>query len=505
MRGDCTTAAVGSLGGEGGVMKARRGLVLAATMMATFMAAVESTIVATAMPTIVANLGDFHLFSWVFAAYLLAQAVSVPIYGRLADFYGRKRVFFVGASLFLAGSTLCGFAHDMPTLIVCRALQGLGAGGVQPVAYTIIADIYTPAERARVQGFLSSVFGVAALVGPSLGALLVELARWPVVFWVNLPIGVLAMTMLAVFLRENPTKRRHRIDYLGAILLMSAGGLLMMALVQAQSLSPWTLAICLALGAAALLLLVWHERRVEEPILPLGLWRNRMLALACLNSFFIGAVMIGVSAFLPSYVQGVMGRSASSGGFALGAMSVSWALASIAAGRLMLRTSFRATSMVGSIALIVGGMGLAAMEPSSDLAWAAAAALVVGIGMGFCNTTYFVSAQAATGASARGSATSSIMFMRIAGQSTAAALFGAIVNMSLHLAAQPKEVVDRLMSPAIRHTLDAAEVTRLASTVGTALQRVFVVVTLLGVVVFVLGLAMPARVGARESAVGRSR
>jgi EmrB/QacA subfamily drug resistance transporter len=484
-------------------MKERRGLILAATMMATFMAAVESTIVATAMPTIVADLGDFHLFSWVFAAYLLTQAVSVPIYGRLADLYGRKRVFFAGAGLFLAGSTLCGFAHNMAALIVCRALQGLGAGGVLPVVYTIIGDIYTPAERARVQGLLSAVFGVAALVGPSLGALIVELARWPAVFWVNLPIGAMAMAMLALFLREKPSNRRHQIDYLGAMLLMGGSGLLMMALVQAQSLHRWALAVCLVLGAFALVLLAWHERRVDEPILPLGLWRNRMLALGCLGSFAIGAVMIGVSAFLPSYVQGVMGRSASSSGFALGAMSVSWALASVAAGRLMLRTSYRLTAIVGSAALIAGGMGLVSMAPGSDPAWAAGSALLVGIGMGFCNTTYLVSSQAAVGASGRGAATSSIMFMRIAGQSTAAALFGAIVNMTLYFAALPRDAVDRIMNPAIRHGLATGEAARLASMMGTALGRVFVMLTLLGIVVLLLGLAMPARIGAHDSLVDR--
>jgi len=184
-----------------------RGLILAAAVMATFMTAVESTIVATAMPTIVADLGDFHLFSWVFGVYLLMQAVTVPIYGRLADLYGRKRVFFFGAGLFLVGSTLCGFASSMTMLIACRALQGLGAGAVQPVAYTIVGDIYTPAERARVQGYLSSVFGVAAIAGPSLGAFLVEHASWSIVFWVNLPIGAVAIAMIAAFLREPPRFR----------------------------------------------------------------------------------------------------------------------------------------------------------------------------------------------------------------------------------------------------------------------------------------------------------
>ena len=182
---------------------ARRRLVLAACLMATFMAAVESTIVATAMPTIVADLGGFSLFSWVFAVYLLTQAVSIPVYGRLADIYGRKKVFYAGAGLFLVGSTLCGFSHSMVALILFRALQGFGAGGVQPIATTILGDIYAPTERAHVQGLVSSVFGVSAVLGPSLGAFLVEQVSWQLVFWVNLPIGVAAIAMVAAFLEET--------------------------------------------------------------------------------------------------------------------------------------------------------------------------------------------------------------------------------------------------------------------------------------------------------------
>jgi len=329
----------------------RRGLILAAAMMATFMTAVETTIVATAMPTIVADLGDFHLFSWVFAAYLLAQAVSIPIYGRLADLYGRKRIFFVGAGVFLVGSTLCGFAHGMLSLIAFRALQGIGAGAVQPVAYTIVGDIYSPTERARVQGFLSSVFGFAAVVGPTLGAFLVEHADWSIVFWINLPVGALAIAMLAAFYHETPHSRPPRIDYLASILLMVGGGALMMAMIQGGSLSPWMLAACLTVGVGALAGLVRRERHTEAPMLPFRLWRSSIIALANLGSFAIGAVMISVSAFLPIYVQGVMGRGAATTGAVLGAMSISWAAASIVAGRVMLRTSYRVSALIGGAAL----------------------------------------------------------------------------------------------------------------------------------------------------------
>jgi MFS family permease len=218
----------------------RRGMVLAAALMATAMTAVESSIVATAMPTIVGDLGGFRLFSWVFTAYLLAMAMTVPIYGRLADIYGRRRVFFAGAGIFLFGTALCGLAPTMPVLVAFRAVQGIGAGAIQPIASTVIGDIYTPAERARMQGYMSSVFGIAAIVGPGLGAFLVEHVRWAAVFWVNLPIGVASIAMFAAFLPERIERRQHRIDYLGAFLLILGVGAPMLALVQARNLNATT-------------------------------------------------------------------------------------------------------------------------------------------------------------------------------------------------------------------------------------------------------------------------
>src|SRR4051794_23992559 len=245
--------------------------------MATFMAAVESSIVATAMPTIVADLGGFNLFSWVFAVYLLTQAVSIPVYGRLADIYGRKKVFYAGAGLFLVGSTLCGFADSMLALILFRSLQGFGAGGVQPIAITILGDVYAPTERAHVQGLMSSVFGVAAVLGPSLGAFLVEQVSWQLVFWVNLPIGVAAIAMVGAFLQESVEHRPHRIDYLGSLLLMVAIAALMLVLVQGGSLPHATAFILGAVAIVALTMLALHEKRTSEPMLPLELWRSRII------------------------------------------------------------------------------------------------------------------------------------------------------------------------------------------------------------------------------------
>jgi MFS family permease len=445
----------------------RRGLVLAACMMATFMTAVETTIVATAMPTIVADLGDFHLFSWVFAAYLLAQAVSIPIYGRLADLYGRKRIFFVGASVFLVGSTLCGFAQGMLSLIAFRALQGIGAGAVQPVAYTIVGDIYSPTERARVQGFLSSVFGFAAVVGP------------------------VAFAMLAAFYHETPHSRPPRIDYLASVLLMLGGGALMMAMIQGGSLSPWMLAACLAVGVGALAGLVRRERHSPAPMLPFRLWRSPTIALGNAGSFAIGAAMISVSGFLPIYVQGVMGRGAGTTGAVLGTMSISWAVASIVAGRVMLRTSYRLSAMIGGAALVLGSLVLIGLTPTRGPAWAGAGALLVGTGMGFCNTTYLVSVQAAAALRDRGAATASSMFMRIVGQSVGAALFGALVNFGLLRHGAQADVAERLMAPLLRQSLGAAEIMTLTDAMASALRNVHVVGALIGLVVLALASRLP--------------
>jgi EmrB/QacA subfamily drug resistance transporter len=484
----------------------RRGLILAAIMMATFMTAVESTIVATAMPTIVADLGDFRLFSWVFTASLLAQVVTVPIYGRLADLYGRKRVFYFGAGLFLIGSALCGFAPGMLWLIVFRTLQGLGAGAVQPVAYIIAGDIYTPAQRARVQGLLSGCFGVAAIVGPSAGAFLVEHADWAIIFWINLPIGAVAIAMLAAFLREQPLKRSHQIDYLGSLLLMFGAGILTVALVQAESLGMSLFVLCVLAGVAALAALWWHERRAAEPMLPLELWRSRVVMLGNLGSFAIGAVMMGVSAFLPTYVQGVMNRSAAAAGIALSAMSVSWSIASVVAGQVMIKTSYRVSAVFGALALTLGSAVLVAMTPVSALAWAAVGALLIGVGMGFCNTTFLVAVQASVNWQSRGAATSSNMFMRTAGQSTGAALFGAMVNFGIqHHAPQAGNIVDRLMDPTMRQHLGAAAITQLTAALAAALQNVYLVSGLLGLVALALAAALPARLSPIRAALDSAR
>ena len=471
-----------------------RRLVTTAVMLAIFMTATDAYIVATAMPTIVADLGGFRLFSWAFAAYLLAQAVTIPIYGRLADLYGRKRVFFAGTSIFLIGSALCGFAWAMVPLVLFRVLQGAGAGAVQPIATTIIGDIYTPVERARMQGYVSGMFGIAAIIGPTLGAFVVEHISWSLVFWVNLPIGVATLAMFGLFLHEDREPRRHRIDYLGSVMLMFGVGVPMLALVQIGNADAVSVAALALGGAIALAALTLRERRAAEPMLPLGLWRNRVVAVGCSAGFFNGALMMAISGFLPTYVQGAMGGDATAAGIVLAASSVSWAFASMAAGRLMIRTSYRLAATIGGLTLVIGSGVLILLTPASGLLWAGTGAFLLGIGMGFCNTAFIVSIQASVGWNERGMATSATMFMRIVGQSVGAAVFGAILNFGVYSKLpEAGDAVNRLMTPAGRQSLGLDEIGRLTEAVGSSLHVVYVIAGLVAVVSLILALALPPR------------
>jgi EmrB/QacA subfamily drug resistance transporter len=478
----------------------RRRLILTACLIATFMAAVESTIVATIIPTIVSDLGGFNLFTWVFTVYLLTQAVTIPVYGRLADLYGRKPVFFFGTALFLAGTILCGLAWDMPSLVCFRALQGCGAGAIQPIAATILGDIYLPAERGRIQGLVSSVFGVSAVIGPSLGAFLVAHLSWRVVFWVNVPIGIAAIVMIAVYLQETVKHRQHRIDWAGSLLLLVAFGGLMLALVQGGSLGRTTLIALTAIGVAALIGLYLHERSTPEPMLPLELWRNRVIVVGSVGNFTSGAMMMGVAAFLPTYVQGAMGGSAIDGGLVLGAMSVSWAVASLGAGRIMTRTSYRSVAVLGGLSLSIGCAMLAALRPSDGLLWASLGSLVIGIGMGFCSTVFIVSIQASVPWRQRGAATSSSMFMRFVGQSAGAAGCGAVLNATmLRLDPGALHTVDRLLNHSERLAMTPAELSHLTGVMAGSLHNAYLLATGFAVLTLLVALQLPRRLSPTRS------
>lgn len=475
----------------------RRRLVLAACMMATFTAAVEITIVATAMPTIVAKLHGAELYSWVFSTYLLTQAVTIPIYGRLADLHGRKRVFVAGSSLFLIGSLLCGFANNMTMLILFRALQGCGAGAVQPIAYTIVGDIYTPVERARIQGMLSGVFGFAAIVGPSLGAFLVEAGDWRTVFWVNLPISAAAIAMLMAFLHETRAPRRHQIDYPGTILLAVAISAIIFAADRGREIGLPKALIAIAVGVVALLVLLRHEQRTKEPILPLELWRQRIITVGSLGGFTVGATIMSVTAFLPSFIQGAMGRTAGMAGIALGVMTVVWTFGSVSAGRMMVYLTYRMIACAGAACIVAGALVLVTLDPDSSIVHAALGASLVGVGLGFCNTTWVVSVQTQVAYAQRGSATSAVLFMRFLGQAIGAAAAGIVLTTALqHQLPDVADPLGRLLRVSGTAAAAGAPMRQLAFAVGAAFRGIFIMAALLGLATLALGFQLPRGISA---------
>ncbi len=474
--------------------------ILLAALSAAFMAAIESTIVATAMPSIVGALGDFELFTWVFTSYLLTQAATVPIYGRLSDLYGRKRILFIGIGFFLAGSVLCGLAWSMGSLIAFRVLQGIGGGAILPVTQTLIGDLYRGEERARMQGYVSSVFAGAAILGPLVGAFLVAHTRWAMVFWFNVPLGIAAAVMLAVTLRESVHRREHRIDYLGSVLMASGTATLMFALSQATALDLRLLAGLVVLSALLFLVLVLHEQRVQEPMLPLKLWRNRVVAGGNAVNLAIGAVMMGITAFLPAYIQGVIGRDAVTAGLALTALSGSWPVGGVIAGQIMLRTSYRTAAVTGSLLIVIGCAMMAALDPTRGIAWAIGGAAIIGFGMGVTNNCFLVAIQTNTAWTERGAATSSTIFMRIFGQSLGTAVFGGILNISLSSRAAGGDIVNRLMDPVLRRTIPAADVAPITDAFARALHHIYLINAVLAVLIFAAALTLPAGLGLTRTA-----
>jgi EmrB/QacA subfamily drug resistance transporter len=441
-------------------LRSARGPVLLAVMLSTGLVAVDSTILATAVPAVVDDLGGFTQFPWLFSVYLLAQAVSVPLYSKLADQYGRKPMMLVGVGLFLLGSPLCGVAWNMPSLIAFRAIQGLGAGAVLPIGMTIVGDIYSVAERAKVQGYLASVWALAAVVGPTLGGVFADYASWRWIFWVNLPVGAAAAWMLWRRFHEEITPTRHRFDVLGTVLLSAGGLLLLLALLEGGVEWAWTSPESIVLFAVAVVLLglfVAVERRAAEPVLPLWVFRHRVILPSILISLVVGVLLMGITSYIPLYAQGVLGHGAVSAGFALAALTLGWPLAASNAGRLYLSIGFRATIRIGAVIALAGASLLLLIDGDSSLLMVATPCFVMGFGFGFAAAPSVIAAQSAVGWESRGVTTGAAMFARSVGSALGVAGFGAVVNAGVtdrlgHASPSLEQLSPSVLEPAIHAT-----------------------------------------------------
>jgi EmrB/QacA subfamily drug resistance transporter len=469
-----------------------RKVVFLAMVMAIFMVSVEATIVATAMPTIVGDLGGLRYFSWVFGAYLLTQAVTIPIYGRLADFYGRKALLITAIIIFLAGSILSGFAHTMFSLILFRALQGIGAGGVQPVAITIVGDMYQGRERAKVQGFLSSTWAFSAVVGPLLGAFLIQHFGWPIIFWLNVPVGIACIAVVLRVFHENVERVAHRIDYAGSLLLAAGVGTLMYVLVMAGNMPLEPAAALATVAVLFLAVLVWHELRAPEPMMPLFLYKIRIILVANLGNFFLGAMMMGITAFMPTFVQGAMGRPAVIAGSVLGSIFIGWTCGSLTGARLQLHFSYRNSAIAGTVPMLTGAVILTTLTAGSNIAFAYGGIMLLGLGFGIINSVFVISTQGAVTWTLRGAATSSNIFLRQVGQSIGSAVFGAVFNIGVYSRIpHAGTVVGQLMDPARRGQIAPLDLARDANAIATSLHEVYFILLCLAIVATGLVLAFP--------------
>ena len=401
-------------------------------MIATFVVSIDSTILATAVPTIVEDLGGFAQFSWLFSAYLLAQAATVPVYGKLADTFGRRPIMIAGIAIFLLGSILCALAWDMTALIVFRAVQGLGAGGILPISMTIAGDIYTVRERARVQGYLASVWAVSALAGPTLGGIFAEYLSWRWIFWIKLPLCVLAIWMLRRNYRERFERRdRRRIDAGGALLLSSAIAVLILGILeggQAWEWASWQTLVCFGGGAILLAVLALVERRVEDPVLAPWVFRSRIVTAAAMTSLLVGGVMIGIVSFVPTFVYVTTGVSPILAGLAAAGLSLGWPLSSALSGRVYLRVGFRVTAMIGATIALLGSIGLVLVTRAPSMLLTAVACFVIGFGLGLVANPPLIAAQASVDLKKRGVVSATNVLARSVGSAVAVALYGAVAN-----------------------------------------------------------------------------
>jgi EmrB/QacA subfamily drug resistance transporter len=470
-------------------------------MLATLLAALDQTVVATALPQIVTDLHGFRDLSWVVSSFLVAATVTVPLYGKLSDLYGRRRMFVVAISIFLVGSALCGAAQSMGQLIAFRAIQGVGAGGLLPLSQAAIADLFSPRERGRYQGYIGSMWATAAVAGPLLGGTLTDAASWRWIFFINLPLGAIALVVVLRTMRAPATVRAHTIDYLGAAVLSVAITCLLLACTWGGTTYPWDSAQVLVTGLGGLVLAVVFvaiERRVAEPLLPLALFRDRIFSVSTAGGFVVGAIIFAVSIYVPVFSQGVQEISATSSGVVLIPFSLGWVAAATVTGQLISRTGrYRPFPIVGSV-FTLGGLTLLTLLAEGSPPVAVAGILVItGIGMGMTFQPYIIATQNAVEVSNLGIATATIQFFRSMGGSLAVAALGTLLanrlatelQARLGAAGAARVDTDRLLGggASVPGGLSAGVQAALAD----ALHSVFLAAVPLGLVALLLAVALP--------------
>lgn len=468
----------------------KRNWILLALMLTMMLAAMDTTIVSTAIPMIVADLGGFNKFSWVFSIYLLAQTVTIPVYGKLSDTFGRKTILITGIIIFLVGSAASAASWNIGSLILFRGIQGLGAGSIMATVNTIAGDIYSVKERAKIQGWLSSIWGISAIIGPALGGALAGYVDWRWIFLINLPVGTLSIILLIIHFKEKVKHEYSYIDYKGAVLILFTIGLFIIFLLEGGVSWPWISYPSVVIFIAVLVLALFTfkiEKKAKNPIMPGWLWKNKTFAFTNLAMVAMGIVMMGPETFLPTFTQTSLSLGIIASGFVLASMSIGWPTASALSGRLYLKIGFRNTSLVGTIIVIISCAGFLLIPAPQPIWLIVLDQVLLGVGFGLLSTPSLVGIQSIVSWQKRGVVTGANVFSRNLGQSLGASIFGAIFNASFisqmknapgNLSVQNKNVLDMLHDPAISES--SKKILRQAINIAT--QHIYI-----GLSIFAIG------------------
>lgn len=469
--------------------KSRAGQITLGLLLGLFLSSLDQTIVSTAMPTVIKELGGFSLYSWVFTVYMLASTASMPIYGKLGDLLGRKRMYSIGIILFLVGSLLCGFAGSITSLIIFRGIQGLGAGALMPISMTIVADIYPPDKRGKFMGLFGAVFALSSIIGPTLGGWMAEHWDWGWIFYINIPIGIPALLLVTVAMKESRSSVRQPIDWLGAITLIITIVSILLGLVlggpsqESGATYAWSSPQIIGLfscGAVFLALFLWIETRAKEPILPLHLFKIRTIAFGNMVGFFMSAGLFGAIVYIPLFVQGVIGTSSSMTGYILTPLMLSVIVTSIVGGRLMNRISYRAILVPSMALMTIGFILLSQITVDTTKFQIIGMMIISGLGMGAVYPTIGTAAQSAVDSAMIGVATSSSQFFRSIGGTIGVSVLGSLLSLRMksgltglykEMKAIPAEQLQNLANP--QALLDSSVRAALTPELLSGLRNVF--------------------------------
>lgn len=484
-------------------MDSKKRNIVIALMVAMFLGAIEGTVVTTAIPTIVKDLQGFEIISSVFSVYLLTSAIATPIYGKLSDLYGRKNILSIGIIIFLAGSFLCGLSQNMYMLIGFRAIQGIGAGAIFTVTYTIVGDVFTIEERPKIQGIIGTVWGIASLAGPFLGGILIDILSWHWIFFINIPFGILSLILLQKNLKETFKKTKHKIDYAGTITLSVAMIIFLNIFISTENINfNQNVFIVISVLLTIILLLAFYkiERKAEEPIIPFDIF-TKTSSIVNSISFLVSAILIGVDVYLPIYMQNVLGFSAKVSGLALAPMSASWLIASVILGKCMVKYGAKVVILISNVILLISIILLPTLGINSPLVLVLIYVFIMGFGFGGAFTTLTLIVQESVEYNKRGVAISTNSLLRTLGQTIGVGVFGSIFNLYIikYFIKLGVEGVNssNLYSSSAQNVVVTAEQIKLS--LNSSLHVLFMILIIISILSLVLSVLMPKMVGKLKS------